>query len=58
MKLYEVPNNNYVRIQGTEDVFYFDHLDGMYSFCKDSEGNIIHLSVGTPVEIVDPRPDW
>lgn len=69
MKLYEVPNRNYVRVledmEGPPDavgfkkgdVVFFDHIDGMYSFCKDSEDNICHLKAWTEVEIADV-PTW
>ena len=51
MKLYEVPRNTKVRIKDGE-VYYFDHLAGMYSYCKDKEGQVVHLFAGTEVEIV------
>lgn len=32
------------------DVEYlFDHIDGMYSFCKDSEGQVVHFAAWTKV---------
>jgi hypothetical protein len=62
MKLYNVPRNTYVRVneetgappgalpcdQGT--VVHFCHIDGMYSYCKDLNGNVIHLAAWTDVE--------
>jgi hypothetical protein len=33
----------------TEDLFTFDHIDGMYSLCKDSNGAIHHFAAWTKV---------
>jgi hypothetical protein len=51
MKLYEVPRRSRVK---TEDgyEFNFDHIDGMYSYCTDDDGNVVHLMAWTEVEIV------
>lgn len=35
------------------DVIKFHHIDGMYSFCTDKEGNICHLCAWEEVEIVE-----
>jgi hypothetical protein len=51
-KLYEVPRETWVSM--TKDVntlFYFDHIDGMYSYCVNKEGDIIHIGASTPVFI-------
>jgi hypothetical protein len=32
------------------DVFHFDHLDGMYSFCKNSAGQVMHFAAWTKVK--------
>ena len=55
MKLYEVPNKTHVKIVGDDsgEVFFFDHPDGMYSFCRDSKGNIVHIYISQEVEIVE-----
>lgn len=65
MKLYDVPRETFVRVledvrvpvgcdpikKGT--IIFFDHIDGMYSFCMDSKKeNICHLEASTDVEIV------
>ena len=57
MELYKVPNHSYVRPLGMEQVFKFFHIDGMYSYCKDMQGNIAHLRAWTDVEIVDKPID-
>ena len=64
MKLYNVPNNTQIRLiedikvppgamaLRKGDVIHFIKLDGMYSYCKDSEGNTVHLICGAEVEMV------
>lgn len=65
MKLYDVPNDNKIRIIDknikvpitapelkTGDILWFGHIDGMYSFCKDKNNNLVHLAAWTEVEIV------
>ena len=42
-ELYNVEPKTWVEVAATKDVLFFDHLDGMYSYCKDMMGNIIHL---------------
>jgi len=51
MKLYNLPRKSYFLIEGDDqkEMFFFDHLDGMYSYCLDSNKNVIHLSATTPV---------
>lgn len=70
MKLYDVPRETYIRLlenasvpPGSPDIksntiLFFDHVDGMYSFCIDCEKKqIIHLSAFTEVEIVEEELD-
>lgn len=65
MKLYDVPRESWVVIRNKPTIppahrefedgekIFFDHLDGMYSFCKDVDGNIVHLSASAEVDICD-----
>lgn len=68
MKLYDVPRETFVKV--LEDVhvpvgcapikagetIFFDHIDGMYSFCMDKDKkHILHLAAWTEVEIIDPQ---
>jgi len=65
MQLHKVPNGTYVRVLEEikvppaapeirpGDVIFFDHIDGMYSFCRNKEGQIVHLVAWAEVEIVD-----
>lgn len=67
MKLYNCPNKTWVKvvqdIKGPplspnfivhEEVF-FDHIDGMYSYCKDKKGNIVHLPAWSEVKLLDKQ---
>ena len=49
MKLFEVRKHTWVIFEGQR--IYLDHIDGMYSYCKDEQGNVIHLAAWTEVEI-------
>lgn len=41
--LYSVKPKSYIQMPNTGVVFYFDHLDGMYSYCLDMFGDVVHL---------------
>ena len=43
LPLYSVKPKSYVQCPRTEAVFYFDHIDGMNSYCIDMLGDTIHL---------------
>jgi hypothetical protein len=51
-KLYEVPRNSKIKVEGIDEIVDFHHIDGMYSYCTVSEG-VIHLAAWTEVEIVE-----
>lgn len=53
MKLYEVPRKTWIKLNGKR--YFFDHVDGMYSLCKDEQGQIIHLGASTEVEIDETK---
>lgn len=65
MELYKVPDNSFVKVlRGLEgppgarngitgEVLFFHHVDGMYSYCKDKDGNTVHLKAWTEVEVVE-----
>jgi len=67
MKLYETHRGAYFQIveattvppsapQVSEDEIYrLNTLDGMYSNCSDSAGNIVHIAAFTEVRTV-PKP--
>lgn len=62
MKLYECKNNTTVKVIGSisipvaskeirkGDVIQFKHIDGMYSFCIDKDGDVVHLVAWAEVE--------
>lgn len=53
--LYTVPRRNYVRF--CDQYFYFDHLDGMYSYCLDMAGNIFHIPAAAQVTPLRKRKE-
>lgn len=74
MKLYDAPTKCWVipisdikvpiasPIIGTDEPIWFDHLDGMYSYCINQKGEIVHLvvwaEVYVPEEMIDiPKPE-
>lgn len=64
-ELHKVPNNTKVRVvesnrppPGARPVLVgeeimFHHIDGMYSYCHDKQGRVVHLAAWTEVEIVE-----
>lgn len=55
MKLYEVPRRSWIRLVDTGEQFFFDHIDGMYSVCRNADNQIVHLSAWTEVQVL-PAP--
>ena len=47
--LYSVKPKSYIQMPNTGAVFYFDHIDGMYSYCLDMFGDTIHLAAWVDV---------
>lgn len=66
MKLYEVPRDRQKRVRmlavptlphasppiAEGEVLTFGHVDGMYSFCTNDKGQIVHPAAWTEVEVV------
>lgn len=66
MKLYHVIERVGMKIRLVEDadvppahkavrageVLTFSHIDGMYSLCYDSEGDIVHIAAWSEVEVI------
>lgn len=65
MKLYDVPRNTWVRIISDNknppaaketvegDVVKLHNIDGMYSYCTNKQGQVVHLVAWAEVEIAD-----
>jgi len=51
MKLYNLPQESYFTADHDEykEVFFFKHIDGMYSYCLDKEGKVIHFDASMEV---------
>ena len=49
MKLYTVPNRTWITVGGED--YFLDHLDGMYSYCLNKDGDVVHISAFEEVEI-------
>lgn len=49
MKLYEVPRNTWITIEGER--FFFEKIDGMYSICINENQEIVHIAAFSDVEI-------
>ena len=55
MKLYELSKRG-IWVKPTEfdsEPVLFDHIDGMYSFCTNKRGEVVHLAAWTEVELVE-----
>jgi hypothetical protein len=52
MKLFEVPRYSRIKVGDTE--LDFHHIDGMYSYCTDSEGSAHHIAAWADVEVLGP----
>lgn len=54
MKLYDLKKGSKILVTASDGSTYviFDHLDGMYSYCKTEKGGVAHLSASTPLKKV------
>ena len=62
MKLYEVPNDTKIKVIrdvktppsstqiNEQEILHFYHLDGMYSYCKNSNDEVVHLVAWAEVQ--------
>jgi hypothetical protein len=65
MKLYNVEPRTWVKVisgktppdckDSINQELFFDHLDGMYSYCKDRENNIVHIAGWTEVTVIGDK---
>jgi hypothetical protein len=56
MKLYDVPRNSTIVLQGGEEL-EFKHIDGMYSYCVTKDNKVVHLQAWTEVTVKEPEHD-
>jgi hypothetical protein len=53
MKLYNLPRKSFFTLpEQPEEQYFFDHIDGMYSYCLNKEKEVIHFGASTEVEPV------
>ena len=64
MELYNVPKGSKIRVVGdikippashpieVDDILEFSRIDGMYSHCKNSKGEVVHLVAWAEVEVL------
>jgi hypothetical protein len=45
--LYSVPNKSYVQVDGV--TLFFDHIDGMYSYCMNAANEVVHIAAWAEV---------
>jgi len=65
MKLHDVPNRTWVRVLedprtapgspliNKGDKIFFGHIDGMYSYCRNENNELVHLVAWAEVEIIE-----
>lgn len=48
-KLYELPENQNVKLYFDDKVVIFGHLDGLYSYCwlEEDKNKIVHINANT-----------
>lgn len=69
MKLMNCPTNTWVRVIQNDNVpiaspsieedelIWYGHLDGMYSYCKNVDGNVVHLKAWAEVYVDEEHLD-
>lgn len=68
MKLHEVPQGSRIKLTNNtthppahrefeeQEELEFYHIDGMYSYCKDDAGKVVHLVAWAEVEVIRSGP--
>lgn len=59
-KLYDMPKGTKIRCHVSDGSKYivFDHVDGMYSYCRSEKGNIVHLSAVAPLHKIRGKNEY
>lgn len=68
--LFKVKRNSYVQLEEerirvppeaikptTGEIFHFFHIDGMYSYCANNKGEVVHLPAWANVTVLDKKPE-
>lgn len=63
VKLYNVPRNTWISIdRDAQTLTFFDHIDGMYSYCLTPKNEVCHIGANTLVwtypDLGLYRPDY
>ena len=55
MKLYDLPRDTFFTIveDDSNTVYFLENLDGMFSYCKNEAGNVVHFSESLEVDIYE-----
>jgi hypothetical protein len=63
-ELYKVKPRSYIKLPwmegtGTDEVLFFDHIDGMYSYCLNMSNQVVHLQAWAEVAplVKKAKPD-
>ena len=56
MKLYDVPRNSRIGLPDGGEL-NFSHIDGMYSYCTDDDGKVVHLAAWSDVQLLRTKLD-
>lgn len=63
-ELYKVKPRSYIKLPwmdgtGIDEVLFFDHIDGMYSYCLNMQNEVIHLQAWAEVAplVKKDKPD-
>jgi hypothetical protein len=57
MKLYEVPRNSRIKVIDDGEEYNFRSIDGMYSYCTNDKGDVVHIAAWTEVDIIKENKD-
>lgn len=63
VKLHTVPRDTWISLNhNAESLYFFDHIDGMHSYCLSLNGLVAHIAASTLVWVHDIpklyRPDF
>jgi len=63
-ELYKVKPRSYIKLPwmdgtGSDEVLFFDHIDGMYSYCLNMKNQVVHLQAWAEVAplVKKDKPD-